>query len=182
MDGRQEAEFSGDQPFDQLQIAHKPPTGKRRGPPAPLTPPGLTAARLDDSRQEGCKPQAALLTPGVPRPNQFRMKKLYSPRSEAELAIIKSIFDGEDIRYFVHNDHFGTLRTGPPIYLFNAKTIMVAEPHFEQAKEILTDYLNNTQADETESDHSLSDKLRMIVEALLFGWFIPGKKWRKRSD
>ena len=103
------------------------------------------------------------------------MRKLYSPKNESELAVLKSILDGEDIHYFVHNDHFGTLRTGPPIYLFNAKTIMVAETHFELAKEILSDYLKNTQTDEYRSEHSLRDKLRMIVEALLFGWFIPGK-------
>lgn len=110
------------------------------------------------------------------------MKKLYSPQNEAELAVIRSILDGEKIHYFVHNDHFGTMRTGPPIYLFNAKTIMVSEVCFERASEILSDYLNNAQPDDFKSEHSLRDKLRMVVEALLFGWFIPGKKWRKRSE
>jgi hypothetical protein len=110
------------------------------------------------------------------------MKKLYFPQSEAELSIIRSLLDAEQIHYFVHNDHFGTMRTGPPIYLFNAKTIMVSEACFEQAKEILSNYLNNIRADEFKPEYSLRDKLRMIVEALLFGWFIPGKKWRKKSQ
>lgn len=110
------------------------------------------------------------------------MKKLYCPQNEAELAVIRSILDGENIHYFVHNDHFGTMRTGPPIYLFNAKTIMVSEVCFKKAYEILSDYLNNTQPREVKSEHSLRDKLRMVAEALLFGWFIPGKKWRKRND
>jgi hypothetical protein len=32
------------------------------------------------------------------------MKKLYSPENDSELEIIRSILDGEGIRYFVHND------------------------------------------------------------------------------
>jgi len=59
------------------------------------------------------------------------MKKLYSPNNDSELVLIKSILDGEGIQYFVHNDHFGTLKVGPRIELFNAKTIMVAETHFD---------------------------------------------------
>ena len=65
------------------------------------------------------------------------MKKLYSPENDSELAIIRSILDGEGIQYFVHNDHFGTLQVGPQIDLFNAKTIMVSEDQYERAKEIV---------------------------------------------
>ena len=110
------------------------------------------------------------------------MKKLYSPQNEAELAVIKSILDGEGIHYFVHNDHFGTMRTGPPIELFNAKTIMITEEHFERAKEIISDYLTNVTSDVLKSEYSIKDKIRMVVETLLFSWFIPGKKWRKKSE
>ena len=55
------------------------------------------------------------------------MHKLYSPDNDAELALIKSLLDAEGIHYFVHNDHFGTLRVGPRIELLNTKTIMVAK-------------------------------------------------------
>ncbi|NOX98018.1 MAG: DUF2007 domain-containing protein [Nitrospirae bacterium] len=34
------------------------------------------------------------------------MINLYSPKNEVELAIIKSILEGANIPYFVHNDHF----------------------------------------------------------------------------
>jgi hypothetical protein len=110
------------------------------------------------------------------------MKKLYSPNSESELAILKSLLDGEGFRYFVHNDHFGTLKTGPNINLFNEKTILVSEEHFEQASELISDYLKRVKSDTTKSEYSLIDKLRMIVETILFNWFIPGKKWRKKPD
>ena len=111
------------------------------------------------------------------------MKKLYSPNNDSELALIKSILDGEGIPYFVHNDHFGTLKVGPKIELFNAKTIMVAEKDYEVSKEIVDDFLKNTQEDlaKTKSKYSIRDKIRMVIEAILFTWFIPGNRWNKRK-
>jgi len=40
------------------------------------------------------------------------MKNLFSPQSEADLFLIHSVLGGEEIPYFVHNDHFGFLRIG----------------------------------------------------------------------
>ena len=110
------------------------------------------------------------------------MKNLYSPQSEAELAVIRSILEGEKIHFFVHNEHFGTMRTGPPIELFNAKTIMVSEEDFERACEIISDFQSNVKPEVSKSEYSFKDKIRMVIETLLFSWFIPGKKWRKKSE
>jgi len=99
-----------------------------------------------------------------------------------ELAVIRSLLEAEKIHYFVHNDHFGTMRTGPPIDLFNAKSIMVSERHYERASEIISDYLNKVKSKAFKSEYSLKDKIRMVIETLLFSWFIPGKKWQKKSE
>lgn len=109
------------------------------------------------------------------------MKNLYSPKNEVELALIKSIFEGEDIHYFVHNDHFGSLEIGPQIELYNAKMIMVQEDQYERAKDILADFFSNINEDSvnSKSQYSLSDKIRMIIETILFAWFIPGKRCKK---
>ncbi|MBT7914946.1 DUF2007 domain-containing protein [Candidatus Bathyarchaeota archaeon] len=109
------------------------------------------------------------------------MMKLYSPQNEADLAIIRSLLDGEEIYYFIYNDHFGTMRTGPKIDLFNAKAIMVSEESFERAKEIITDYRNNIRPEEVHPEYSLWDKIRMVVEMFVFGWFMPGRKWLRKS-
>ncbi len=50
------------------------------------------------------------------------MIKLYSPLSEVDLALIRGILEGDNISFYVHNDHFGSLRIGPAIKLYNAKT------------------------------------------------------------
>ena len=99
------------------------------------------------------------------------MKKLYIPENEG-------------IPYFVHNDHFGSLKPGPRIDMFNSKTVMVPEAHHARATELLTNFLDNIKQGEPEpfkSPYSLLDKIRMVAEALAFGWFIPGKKGGSRE-
>ena len=109
------------------------------------------------------------------------MIKLYSPNDELELSMIRGLFDTEGIHYFVHNDHFGSMRVGPQIDLFNKKTIMVAPEDADRAKEMISDLLERCLPEEEEpAQYSIGQKLRMIFEALFFGWFIPGRKRHKR--
>ena len=104
------------------------------------------------------------------------MINLYSPSNPVELSLIESILEKEDIPYFIHNDHFGSMEVGPPIDIFNMKTIMIDEAFEERARELLTDYLKVTKDDsEPIPSYSLFDKLRMAFEALLFTWFVPGR-------
>jgi hypothetical protein len=108
---------------------------------------------------------------------------LYSPGSEAELALIKSILDAEHIHYFVKNDHFGSLEVGPlPIWLFNAKIIIVREDQFGIAKELLEDFLEKTKGKvgRFKNEYSLFDKIRMFLEFFVFGWIMQGSKRRKK--
>ena len=67
--------------------------------------------------------------------------------------------------------------------MLNAKTIMVAEKHYEVSKEIIDDFLKNIQeaSENTKSKYSIRDKIRMAIEAILFTWFIPGNRWNKRK-
>lgn len=110
------------------------------------------------------------------------MIKLHSPVNEAELALIESILMGEGIPYYVHNNYLGTLRIGPPIELFNKKTIMVPPDFEERARELLADFLEKTAEPQVEwTKYSILDKLRIVAEFLIFGWFIPGKRCNKNG-
>ena len=113
------------------------------------------------------------------------MIKIHSPRDEVELSIIKSILESEEVLFFVHNDNYGSLLTGPRIGLLNAKTIFVPEDSAEKARELISEYLKNTNEkagpdDEEKPGYSVADKIRMVIESLIFGWFMPGKRWRKK--
>ena len=112
------------------------------------------------------------------------MIELYSPENETELVLIKSILDGEGIEYHVRNDHFGSMEIGPRIELFNAKTILVREGHHDRAKEVISDFLNTTalKTKEKPPNYSLSDKIRMIFEVILFNWVMPGRRRRRRIE
>lgn len=105
---------------------------------------------------------------------------LYSPHDELELSMIRGLLDADEIRYFVLNDYFGSMRVGPQIDLVNKKTIMVAPEDHDRTKEIISNFLESSIDDEgVEMHYTAGQKLRMIIEALLFTWFIPGRKRRK---
>ena len=111
------------------------------------------------------------------------MIKLYSPRDAIELALIESILEGENIPYFIHNDHFGSLEVGPQIDIFNKKTIMVNQEYEERARELLHDFLETKKESTTTiPSYSITDKFRMILETLFFTWFVPGRPWKKKSN
>lgn len=101
-----------------------------------------------------------------------------------ELVFLKSLFEAEDIHYYVLNDHFGTLRVGPKIDLFNAKIIYIHEPFLERAKEIVEDLRASLEGDNAsiKTSYSSSDKIRMVIETMLFMWFIPGNRWNRKNS
>lgn len=106
------------------------------------------------------------------------MKNLYKPENEVKLSLIKSILENENIPYFVKNDHFGSLYIGLQIDLFNARMIMVDEEDYDRSKELIADFLDKIkeEPDAQKIQYSLFDKIRMVSEAFIFGWIIPGKK------
>jgi hypothetical protein len=107
---------------------------------------------------------------------------LYSPIDELELSMLRGLLDTDGIRYFVLNDYFGSMRVGPQIDLVNKKTIMVAPEDRDRAKEIISNFLPCSTEEEGETRYSFSQKLRMVIEALLFTWFITGRKRRKTKS
>ena len=103
---------------------------------------------------------------------------LYYPRDAIDLMFLKSIFDAEGIEYVVRGDMFGSIRIGPQVPMYNERTFIVSADQLARAKELLQDFLNTV---ETTSGHktvfTINDKLRVIFELLLFGWFIPGRPY-----
>ncbi|MDE3019837.1 MAG: DUF2007 domain-containing protein [Nitrospirota bacterium] len=62
--------------------------------------------------------------------------RLIEPQDEGELALIKSLLDGNGIRYFVKNEHFGSLYPGFPLP-FNRREVMVHESELGRAGTLL---------------------------------------------
>lgn len=107
------------------------------------------------------------------------MIELYSPENESELMILRSILDDAGIPHFVHNDTFGSMVAGPRIAHYNRKRILVAEYDHDEALDLVAEYLLKTdiEPEPISRDFTLFDKLRMVFELLLFGWFMPGRRY-----
>ena len=108
------------------------------------------------------------------------MVALYSPRTEADLALVKSVLEAEHISYLVQNDHFGSLNPGPRIPLYNAKTVMVADEDLTRAKEAIAQIeIPSSKRPEVEVGYTVLDKIRMCLEVALFAWIMPGRGKRR---
>jgi len=113
-------------------------------------------------------------------PRIERRIELYSPESEVEVLLLKSILDAAGIDYFVKNDTFGSLAIGPPIAHYNRKTFFVAEHQLGEAQGLVREFLHRTVPPRPRQ-YRLRDKLRMVFEFLLFGWFLPGGRRGRRE-
>jgi hypothetical protein len=98
-----------------------------------------------------------------------------APQTESELAVILCLLEADGIPAFVHNGAFGSLHPGPQIPLYNARRVMVPSACRENAAAALL-VLEPPLPDRS----TRRDKLRIVIELILFGWFIPGS--RRRHD
>jgi len=64
--------------------------------------------------------------------------KLRETHDEGELALIKSLLDGNQIAYFIQNEYFGSLYPGAALS-FNTRILMVEEEDVARAKALLSE-------------------------------------------
>lgn len=106
------------------------------------------------------------------------MKEIYTSRSEAELIVVRSVLDAEGIPYFVRNETFGSIVVGPRIDKYNTKSIVVSDESADRALELVAQF-DAAGAPESCVPASRRDRLRMILETVLFSWIVPGRSKRK---
>jgi len=96
------------------------------------------------------------------------MIKIHSPNDEVEMSMIRGLLDSEGIRYFIHNYHFGSMKIGPQIDLYNRRTVMVAPEDADRAREVIAGFQESelTEPDEAASQYSrLRKDLRYLRPA-----------------
>jgi hypothetical protein len=78
---------------------------------------------------------------------------------------------------------------GLQIPLLNTKSIMVPQSAIEDARAVIEDYVAAGQTADDDlaparrrRSWSLGDRLRMVLELLLFGWCMPGARWPRREE
>jgi hypothetical protein len=72
--------------------------------------------------------------------SEYKFVKVYSSPKQGEIALIKSLLDGNKIPYYIKGENFGTL-CGPADGL-STMDIMIKEDYSEDAKKLLKDFIN----------------------------------------
>jgi hypothetical protein len=108
------------------------------------------------------------------------METVCHPLDNQELLLISAALEGAGIPYFIVGQNFGSLYPGMQIATYNERTIRVPRPCLNYTRQVVQDI----RSDYTGPAERLNNcsKLRMIVEALLFGWFMPGGTGKKSSN
>ena len=106
------------------------------------------------------------------------------PQMGAELAVMLSLLEANDIPAYVQNGGMGGLFPGLEIDNVTTRYIMVPEECVDDARVILK--VMEQPADDAPLPEpartSVSDKLRMLIEFLFTGLFVPGHRQSKSKD
>ncbi|MGH7232059.1 MAG: DUF2007 domain-containing protein [Nitrospiraceae bacterium] len=73
------------------------------------------------------------------------MVKLIEPKDTGELALMKSLLDGNNIPYFVQNEHFGSLYGGA------TSVVMVHDSDFDRAGALVRELLKEDDGRDSEA-------------------------------
>ncbi|MCK9489478.1 MAG: hypothetical protein M0Q42_08805 [Xanthomonadales bacterium] len=99
------------------------------------------------------------------------------PGSEPELAVMLCALESHRIPVFVQGAGFGSLYPGPQVAFYNARRIMVPRACVDQARQVLEVF--NSQDEPAPSWRpGLVGVLRLVLEFIAFGWFVPGNRQR----
>jgi hypothetical protein len=97
--------------------------------------------------------------------------RVFSPQTESEVAVVTAMLQAHDIPVFVHNRNFGSLWPGVQISAYNTQGIMVPEECVSEAVGLL-EVFRAAHADSPVLPWRA--RVRVVLEALLCGWFVPG--------
>ena len=106
------------------------------------------------------------------------MVLLYIPDQPWKLALVICLLDAYDVPHFVHNFYLGSLFAAyPQIDIYNLRRVYVPAEVVPYARQLLEDFFPDLEA--TPYEMSGRDKVRVVLECLVGGWFIPGSKWSR---
>ena len=108
-----------------------------------------------------------------------KMITIASVQTETELCFLRMALESNGIPFLVVGEHFGGLWPGISIASYNQRVIRVHASDAKRAREIV----DELRRDSHPAPPTLGwpSKLRMILESLMFGWFVPGNTRHKGS-
>jgi Putative prokaryotic signal transducing protein len=79
--------------------------------------------------------------------------QVFSPQSESEVIVVRSLLEAHDIPVFVRGRHFGSLLPGIQIGTANMQSIMVPEERAADALELLASFQSDDRKTNNREDH-----------------------------
>jgi hypothetical protein len=107
--------------------------------------------------------------------------RVFSPQSESEVLVATALLEAHYIPTFVHNRGIASMLPGVQINAYNTQSIMVPEEHVADALELLTE-LNKPGSESTAIRLPLRDRVRIVLEGLFLGWFVPGSRGKDAAS
>ncbi len=107
--------------------------------------------------------------------------RVFSPQSESEVLVATALLDAHKIPTFVHNRGIASVLPGIQINGYNTQSVMVPEEYAADAVELLADLKQPVPTTPTDP-LPLRDRIRIVLEGLLFGWFVPGSPKKSASS
>lgn len=101
-------------------------------------------------------------------------------RDDLELVFIRMALEAEGIPFLIVGDGFGSLYPGVQVPIFNERSVRVESADIERAVEVIDDVRKDF--DPVSADLAVESKLRIILETVIFGWFLPGGTRRRSSN
>jgi len=108
------------------------------------------------------------------------MMTICHPVDDLELLLLRAALDAAGIPFFVAGDNFGSLYPGLQIPAYNERRVQVPAGFAGAALEVVA----QVRASYAPAGTRLTtrSRLRMLAEALWFGWVIPGGERRNAAD
>ncbi len=111
------------------------------------------------------------------------MKRLYTPSDESELVFLRSMLEASGMPYYVQNEHFGSMYTGAYMSSLNAKTIMVPEEIFDDAKDLILSVKGDAVFEDERAaaggGEGGESPLESVLRRLRLGRLFPGSGGKK---
>ena len=101
------------------------------------------------------------------------------PVDEVEQILLVAELENAGIPYFINSQHFGSLFPGMQIPWYNERAIRVPPSCYEEALRLVNNFRDNYEPQSENLD--ATSKIRILGEAILFGWIIPYGNKRSSS-
>jgi hypothetical protein len=99
--------------------------------------------------------------------------------SESEAAVVSALLEAHAIPFFIRGGNFSKLYPGMQIKDYNTQTFMVSVEHSDFARELLSEFISPQKSELTLPKWSFWRSVRVLFEAICFGWVITGRRWNK---